>query len=436
MGLASKLFKGDRSVWVIFMLLCFISLIEVFSASSQQVLKDVSRGAFYWAPIVKHATFLLLGFCAVLIVSNIPNKYFSIAIIALPFSIVLLIVTFFFGKETNEASRWLSIGGISFQPSEIAKIACVVFVSFILSRKSELFTPGKKFWIIFIGVGAVCGCILPENFSTAFILGVVCFSMMILGNLPWKKMLCLTGGLMIFVVIIITVLAFVPEKELQKNKITDRFSTWKGRIDEFIGKKEKKNTYYSLEGANYQPANAKIAIARGGLIGRMPGRSVQRDFLPVANSDFIYAIIIEELGLILGGIGVLLLYVFLMFRVAIIARKCEKRFPKFLALGSGLMIVIQAFINMSVAVGLIPVTGQPLPLISSGGTSTVMTCCYIGIILSVSRFSAVMGNEEEEENEKQIEDVELVEGEKLVVDIQGIEVNKDSKNKEQENETV
>jgi cell division protein FtsW len=421
MDLVSKLFKGDRSVWVIFMLLCFISLVEVFSASSQEAFKGVSRGSFLWAPIVKHAEFLMLGFGVVLLLSNIPSKYFSIAIIAHPLSITLLVVTMLIGKEINEASRWMMIGGYSFQPSEFAKVACIVFVAFILSRKPEIFTPNSKFWIILIGVGIACLCILPENFSTAFILFAACFLMMFVGNLPWKKMVLLVVGLIVITGLLIAIIAYVPEKTLRSNRFTDRFVMWKGRIEHFE-KKEKENKY-SLEGANFQPGNAKIAISRGGLFGRMPGRSVQRDFLPVAYSDFIYAIIIEELGLIIGGIGVLLLYVFLMFRVAIIARKCEKQFPKYLALGSGLIIVIQAFINMSVAVGLIPVTGQPLPLISSGGTSTIMTCCYIGIILSVSRFSAGMGNEEESEN--RIENVELDEGEKLVVDIRGIEKNKE-----------
>ncbi|MDR2385906.1 MAG: FtsW/RodA/SpoVE family cell cycle protein [Tannerella sp.] len=431
MDLANKLFKGDRSVWVIFMLLCFISLVEVFSASSQEAFRGVSKGFFLWAPIVKHATFLLLGFGVILLLDNIQSKYFSSAIILLPMSIILLIATFFIGKETNEASRWLSIGKLSFQPSEIAKISCIVFIAFILSRKSEIFTPNNKFWIILIGVGMTFICIFPENFTTAFILFAVCFLMMFMGNLPWKKMFFLTAGLIVFVVLLTVIIINVPEKTLRSNKFTDRFVMWKVRVENF-GKKESDEDKYSLEGAKFQPGNAKIAIARGGFFGRMPGRSIQRDFLPVAYSDFIYAIIIEELGLITGGIGVLLLYVFLMFRVAIIARRCEKQFPKYLALGSGLIIVIQAFINMSVAVGLIPVTGQPLPLISSGGTSTIITSCYIGIILSVSRFNAGMGNEKENESENRIEDVELDEGEKLVLDIQGIEENQESRVKKQE----
>jgi cell division protein FtsW len=360
---------------------------------------------------MKHATFLFFGSVVAWLLSRIKlNKYFSMAaLIGFLFSIVLLILTFFIGEETNEASRWFSIGGYSFQPSEIAKIACIVSVSFILSRKPEILTLSNKFWIITIGIGIACLCILPENFSTAFLLGLVCYLVMILGNLPWKNMLILAT----VVILLIAAIVSIPNETLSKYKATDRVPLWKVRVENFI----KYRNRYTLEGPNFQPGNAKIAIARGSLVGRMPGRSIQRDFLPIAYSDFIYAIIIEELGLIIGGTGVMLLYVFLMFRVAIIARKCKKTFPKYLVLGSGLMIVIQALFNMMVAVGLFPVTGQPLPLISSGGTSTIITCCYIGIILSVSRF----GSEIDEDEENPIEDVELEDGENLVVDIQRIE---------------
>jgi cell division protein FtsW len=410
MDLANNFFKGDRSIWVIFMLLCFVSLVEVFSASSHEIFKAVSKGGFFWTPIVKHATFLFLGSVVAWFLSRIRiNKYFSIAaVIGFLFSIGLLVLTYFTGKEINEANRFFSIGGYSFQPSEIAKLSSIVFVSFILSRKPEIFTVNNKFWIITTGVGIACLWILPENFTTAFLLGIVCYLVMILGNLPWKNMLILAT----VVILLIAAIVSIPNETLSKYKATDRVPLWKGRVENFIKYKNR----YTLEGPNFQPGNARIAIARGGLVGRMPGRSIQRDFLPIAYSDYIYAIIIEELGLIIGGIGVMLLYVFLMFRVAIIARKCEKSFPKYLVLGSGLMIVIQALFNMLVAVGLFPVTGQPLPLISSGGTSTIITCCYIGIILSVSRFGAGIDDEE-----NQIEDVELEDGENLVVDIQRIE---------------
>ncbi|MDR0743366.1 MAG: FtsW/RodA/SpoVE family cell cycle protein [Tannerella sp.] len=395
MGLAGRLFKGDRSVWIIFMFLCLISLVEVYSATSTLAY----RNTYFWTPILRHATFLLMGFAAVLLLHNIPSRYYFVAILLLPLSILMLTVTPFIGVSANEAHRWLSFMGIQFQPSEFAKLACIVFVAFMLS-KQDRFTPGRTFWIVWSGAGLTCLLILPENFSTAFLLFLVCFLMMIVGQAPWKKMtvlflsLTLAGGLS-FVVI-----RSVPD-DFADRYMPKRAATWVGRIKDF-GRDTGENKYV-IDDDNYQVAHAKIAIARGGLFGKLPGRSLQRDFLPQAYSDFIYAIIIEEMGLIIGGVGVMLLYIFLMFRVAIIARRCEKLFPKYLALGCGLLIVIQAFINMAVAVNLIPVTGQPLPLISRGGTSTMLTCFYFGIILSVSRFGAGMGDDEDTDDEERAE---------------------------------
>jgi cell division protein FtsW len=389
--LVNKLFKGDRSVWIIFMFLCLVSLVEVYSATSTLAYRNV----YFWMPIMRHARFLFIGFAAVLVLHNIPSRYYSLAILLLPVSIIMLFVTPFIGVSANDAHRWLSFMGIQFQPSEFAKLACIVFVAFMLS-KQERFTPDKTFWIILVGVGLTCALILPENFSTAFLLFAICFLMMIVGQAPLKKLLLLFATLMLLGGLVFVLLRFMPQNVAHKY-LPDRFMTWKGRIDDF-GKNKDENKYVITDD-NFQVNHAKIAIARGGIFGKLPGRSVQRDILPQAYSDFIYAIIIEEMGLVIGGLGVLMLYVFLMFRVAIIARRCEKLFPKYLALGCGLLIVIQAFINMAVAVNLIPVTGQPLPLISRGGTSTMLTCLYFGIILSVSRFGAGMGDEDDEEEE-------------------------------------
>ncbi len=399
MGLVNKLFRGDRSVWIIFMFLCLVSLVEVYSATSTLAYKNIH----FWTPIVRHASFLLIGFAAVILLHNIPSKYYSAAIILLPVSMVMLLLTPFIGVSANDAHRWLSFMGIQFQPSEFAKLACIVFVAFMLS-KQERFTPDRTFWIVFIVVGITCLLIFPENFSTAFLLFIVCFLMMFVGQAPWKKMTLLLAGLVLFGGLTFASFRLMPD-EFAKNHLPSRFLTWKGRIDDFG--KDKGENKYVINDDNFQVNHAKIAIARGGLLGKLPGRSVQRDFLPQAYSDFIYAIIIEEMGLIIGGIGVMMLYVFLMFRVAIIARRCEKLFPKYLALGCGLLIVIQAFINMAVAVNLIPVTGQPLPLISRGGTSTMLTCFYFGIILSVSRFGAGMGEEADEEEAESSEAEEI-----------------------------
>jgi len=394
MGLINKLFRGDRSIWIIFMLLCLVSLVEVYSATSTLAYKN----PHFYTPIVRHATFLLMGFAAVLVLHHIPSKYYAIAILLLPVSIAMLAITPILGLKINEAYRWISIFGIQFQPSEFGKMACIVFVAFMLS-KQERFSPNKTFWIVLVGVSITCALILPENFSTSFLLFVVCLLMMFVGQAPLKKMFFLLVLIVAFGGVIFSVLHYTPD-EFAKNQFPKRFWTWKERVDDFFDSDKTENKYV-INDDNFQVNHAKIAIARGGVTGKLPGRSLQRDFLPQAYSDFIYAIIIEEMGLVIGGIGVMMLYIILMFRVAIIARRCEKLFPKYLALGCGLLIVIQAFINMAVAVNLIPVTGQPLPLISRGGTSTMLTCFYFGIILSVSRFGAGMGAEEEEEESEE-----------------------------------
>jgi len=390
MEFAQKLFKGDRSVWVIFGILCLISLVEVFSATSTLAY----RNTYYWTPIVRHATFLIIGLGAVLVLHNIPSRYFSFAVMLVPFAIIILAVTPYIGVRANDATRWLEFAGIQFQPSEIGKMLCIIFVAFMLS-KQERFNPVKSFWINFCVVLTICGFIFTENLTTAVILLITCITMMYIGQVPWKPLLTAIAILAMTGIIVIVSLKIMPDSI--KQYIPKRITTWEARFDDFFND-EKKNEKYVITDDNFQVSHASIAIARGGIFGKLPGRSVQRDFLPQAYSDFIYAIIIEELGLT-GGIFVLLLYVVLMFRVAIIARRCEKLFPKYLVLGCGLIIVIQAFINMAVAVQLMPVTGQPLPLISRGGTSTVLTCVYFGIILSVSRFGAGMGNNEDEEND-------------------------------------
>lgn len=396
MDLASKLFKGDRVIWIIFMFLCLISVIEVFSATSTIAYKN----ADHWAPIVRHASFLLGGFVIVLILHNVPYRFFKAFIMLLPLSVLMLIATPFVGINANDAHRWLDIFGIQFQPSELAKLSSVVFIAFLLSKRNR-FTDDQIFKYILIGVGGTCILILPENFSTAFMLFGVCFLMMFIGQLPWKKLCKLAGVMLLALVLFVVLLRVTPAGVVQY--LPDRFATWQGRLERFYDKQDSdtdESGVYKITDDNYQVAHAKIAIARGGVFGRMPGHGQQRDFLPQAFSDFIYAIIIEELGVV-GGVFVLMLYVMLLVRVGMIARKCDKVFPKYLVLGCGLLVVVQALANMAVAVNLIPVTGQPMPLVSRGGTSTLISCIYFGMILSVSRFGADMGNEEDDYPEEE-----------------------------------
>lgn len=408
MDLASKLFKGDRVIWIIFMFLCLISVVEVFSATSTIAYKNAN----YWVPIIRHATFLVVGFFFVLIIHNLPTRFSVILGLLLPVAIFLLLITPFIGVEINGERRWLNILGITFQPSEIAKLCSVCYMALVLSRRNVL-TSKQMFWYILIGVGITCACILYNNGSTAIMLGMIMLMMMFIGQVGFKRILILIGIGLSAILLVWGIYKLTPDTV---EKFLPRIYTWIARLDRhsdnerFAEGTEEKTWVLDMD-EHYQEDLAKIAIAQGGVLGKLPGHGQQRDFLPQAYSDFIYAIIIEETGLA-GGFFVLLLYLILLIRVAMIARRCEKLFPKFLILGCGLMLVTQALINMAVAVGVFPVTGQPLPLISRGGTSTVISCFYIGIILSVSRFGANIGNDEDPvpEEEKASEEALAEEG--------------------------
>ncbi|MDO4756445.1 MAG: FtsW/RodA/SpoVE family cell cycle protein, partial [Parabacteroides sp.] len=279
---------------------------------------------------------------------------------------------------------------------EIAKLAVIGYTAFILS-KQNMFTEKQMFKYILIGAGIVCGLIFTNNGSTALLLFAVVQMMMFFGQISFARLLRFWGMSLALISLLVALLYFAPAGVM--DFLPERAHTWKGRIERFSDPAPSV-TYepgkaVSIDDDDYQVVHAKIAIARGGVLGQFPGHGQQRDFLPQAYSDFIYAIIIEEMGIV-GGVFVLFLYIALLIRVGMIARKCDKLFPKFLVMGCGLLLVAQALTNMAVAVDLIPVTGQPLPLISRGGTSTVISCAYIGIILSVSRFGANMGNEDED----------------------------------------
>lgn len=406
MELASKLFKGDRVIWIIFMFLCLISVVEVFSATSTLAYKNTN----HWAPIVRHATFLLGGFVIILLIHNFHYKFFSTLIFLLPISIVLLIATPWIGVAANDAHRWLDIFGVQFQPSEFAKLSLIVFIAFMMSKRSR-FTEKQIYYSILIMAGITCFIIFWENVSTAIMLFGICFLMMFIGQLSFWKLFRLGAGLLLGCGLLLFLIYNTPDDIL--GKLPGRMTTVKGRIERFVNPTEEKvdkNGIMVITDENYQEVHAKIAIAKGGVFGKMPGHGQQRDFLPQAYSDFIYAIIIEELGMV-GGLIVLFLYIILLVRGGMIARRCEKPFAKYLVLGCTLVVVVQAFANMAVAVDLIPVTGQPLPLISRGGTSILITCIYIGIILSISRFGAGMGNEEEPVAENTAEDHLLAEEE-------------------------
>jgi Bacterial cell division membrane protein len=413
MEFLNKIFRGDRVIWMIFMFLCLISIVEVYSASSTLTFRTD-----YWKPIMRHCMFLLLGVGCVLLVYSFKPKFFSILGVLLPLICLVLIATRFFGTAINGSYRWLTIGGQTIQPSEFAKLSLMVLTAFILSRRKDTPDDSSFKWILIFS-GVTCSIILVDNFSTAAMLFMIVMIMMFVGQIPFKKIFLLSVTLLVAGGIFISLLLFLPGKALEK---VPRAVTWKNRLIEFSeGKKDQplqasdgtRGTYV-IDDDNYQVAHANMAIAGGKVFGKMPGNSVERDFLPQAYSDFIYAIIIEEMGII-GGVAVIFLYFILLIRAGIIARRCDKLFPKYLAIGAALVLVTQAFINMAVAVGLFPVTGQPLPLVSRGGTSTLINCVYIGMILSVSRFENPRGVKREEEiieeleEEKEADDGSLIE---------------------------
>ena len=398
-----NIFKGDKVIWMVFFFLCMISIIEVYSASSSLSYKSGN----YMVPVIRHIGLLFLGLGTMICMLKVKCKFFKIVTpFMLGLSFILLLWVLVAGQSTNGASRWISLAGINFQPSEIAKGAVVLAVAQILSAmQTEYGAEKRAFKYILIVSSIFVALIGLENLSTAMLLCFTILCMMIIGRVPMSQIGKLVGSVLIFICVVFAGVMIVgedkenggnkPENTLTENinekeeapgmaeKMFHRADTWKARIDKFINSKPVAPEDVDLD-KDAQVAHANIAIASSNIVGKGPGNSVERDFLSQAFSDFIYAIIIEEMGL-WGAFFVAFLYIILLFRAGRIANRCENTFPAFLCMGLAIMLVIQALFNMAVAVGLAPVTGQPLPLISRGGTSTIINCLYLGIILSISR---------------------------------------------------
>ncbi|NOQ92582.1 MAG: cell division protein FtsW [Flavobacteriaceae bacterium] len=380
--------KGDKTIWAIIAILAIFSFLPVYSASTNLVY-GVGKGTTF-GYLIKHAILLVLGFAIVFFTHKIPHRFFSgLSVLMLPVVIVLLVVTLTQGTVINgaNASRWIRIPGIGvgFQTSTLAAVVLMMYVSRYLARNKEKEINFKEsFFYLWVPVGVVLVLILPANFSTTAITFAMIILLVFLGGYPFKYIASILGvGILALVLFVLTVRAF---PDTIKNS---RIDTWSSRIENFISGESENN---------YQAEKAKIAIASGEIYGKGPGKSVQKNFLPQSSSDFIYAIIGEEFGLI-GAVFIIILYLVLLYRMVIIATKTITIFGTLLVLGVGFPIVFQALINMAVAVGLFPVTGQPLPLISTGGTSIWMTCFAIGIVLSVSATNeSVIVNEEELDN--------------------------------------
>lgn len=396
-----NIFKGDKVIWIVFFMLCMISLVEVFSASSNLTYKSNN----FIMPIMKHAIMLAVGGFIAVVITNIPCRYFKLAT---PFLILISVATLlwvlFAGESINGANRVIEIAGQTFQPSEIAKGTIILSEAQILSAmQTERGADRKAFKHILVIALPMIFLIGLENLSTALLLFASMFLLMFIGRVPWIQLGKLAGICVGFALMGILLIEIVgddtkvedskltkvekvekPKKERGAiEKMFHRADTWKARINKFTDNTEVDPQDYDLD-KDAQVAHANIAIVSSNVIGKGPGNSIERDFLAQAFSDFIYAIIIEEMGLF-GAALVVFLYIVLLFRTARIANRCDNNFPAFLCMGFALMLVIQASANMLVAVGIVPVTGQPLPLISKGGTSTIINCAYIGAILSVSR---------------------------------------------------
>lgn len=386
--LAAKYFKGDRVIWTVIMLLLIVSMLAVYSSTGTLAYhyKDGNTAYYFF----RHTVFLLVGLFITYVVHKVPYRlYIGISQVVYLIAVVLLIFTLLLGVTKNEATRWLTVPGlgIEFQTSDFAKIALIILVSKILSQNQQSKESLKvAFRSIMMATGIVCILILPTNFSTTALIFGTIWVLMFVGRVDWKYLMGLVG---------IAIVAFgIFVGVVLSSGNTGRVGTWKARIESFAS---------GESGENYQAEQSKIAISTGGFLGKGPGNSMQRNILPHPYSDFIYSIIVEEYGAV-GGFGVMFLYLILLYRAGIIVKKSSRTFPALLAMGLTMSMVFQALINIGVAVNLIPVTGQTLPLVSMGGTSIFFTSAAFGIILSISRNPE---NQEKEEAEP-IEEIEIL----------------------------
>ncbi len=369
----SQIIQGDKALWGLVILLLVFSFMPVYSASSNLAfLYDGGNTGKYLA---KHFFHVTTGIIILYLTHQINPKYFrNLSLVLVPISAVLLLVVLLKGQTIGDAnaSRWLRLPFIqvTFQPSEVAKLSIIMYVARFMTRNPDKIKSFKEsFWPLFVPVAGICLLILPANFSTAALVFFLCLVVMVLGGMAWKNIFTLIGiGLAGLALFIVFVMAFP--------NVSNRVDTWKSRIE----------TYWDGGDSDtgYQVEKSKIAIASGGLTGEGPGKSVQKNFLPQSNSDFIFSVIVEEYGLVMGLILLFMFGIFFMRALSLLA-KIDDPYSALLAFGCGFSICFQAFANMAVAVNLFPVTGQPLPFLSSGGTSLWLTCFMVGIILSMSR---------------------------------------------------
>ncbi|MEC8401921.1 MAG: FtsW/RodA/SpoVE family cell cycle protein [Bacteroidota bacterium] len=376
-GIRERL-EGDRVLWGIALVLTVASLVTVYSAISTLAYKADGNSAKF---LFKQIGLLTGGWVVMFGVHRIHFKYFGkLANALFVLAIAALVFTLLFGTDINDARRWIKIPfiGLTVQTSDFAKLALVLWVARQLQvRANVLHDVWQGLMPILGGIGIVCLLILPSDFSTAAMLGAICVTMLFVGGLPWSHMFRIGALALVGLVSLYGIGKAAPEA-------LPRFGTWANRMESFVGFATGEEGGAS-SAEDYQIELAQVAIHKGGLFPHGPASGTSRNFLPHPYSDMIFAFIVEEWGAIIGGLGLVLLYLALLFRASRTAIKCESAFGRNLVLGLGLMITVQALVNMGVSVRLFPTTGQPLPLVSYGGTSLLFTCLSLGIMLAVSR---------------------------------------------------
>ncbi|MDL5048472.1 putative peptidoglycan glycosyltransferase FtsW [Oscillatoria amoena NRMC-F 0135] len=387
-------------MWAVVILLSIFGLLAVYSSTGTLAYKKQGGNTEFY--LFKHLSFLTFGLILMYLSHLVNFKYYSrISQILLILSFVLLPYTLFFGTDINDARRWITLPviGFTFQTSDLAKLALIMYVArFLSKRQDEIKDFKKSFLPVTITIALICALIMPANLSTALVLFATCLLLMFIGRIAFKHILLVVGSGALAATVLVVMALTLPDDALSK---IARLKTWKHRIEHFAARDNGPVDEREALQTDYQVVQAKIAIASGGLIGKGPGNSTQRNFLPHPYSDFVFAIILEEYGLI-GASFLILLYLVLLFRCIRIVIRSPRAFGALLAVGLSFSLVIQAFINMGVAVNIFPVTGLPLPLVSMGGTSLIFTSMAFGIILSVSR-----DVEEKESLEKQEEGGEV-----------------------------
>ena len=377
-------FKGDKWIWFVIIILSLIGILAVYSATGTLAYSKQGGNTEWY--FLRHTGFLLIGLGLLYFTHLIPFSYYSrISQIFLWISIGLLALTLVIGSEINNATRVIPIPGlgITFQPSDMAKLFLVMYISRYLSKNQEEIDSPRVFWVTLGYILLVVGLIAPENLSTSLVVFLTAGLLMFIGRVNFKYMMYLSLSGVGLISLLVVVLLNINTDGMESNRIP----TWKKRIETFMGKDDGQG--------NYQQLQSKIAVATGGVLGKGPGNSTQRNYLPHPYSDFIYAIIVEEYGL-LGGLVVAGCFLILVYRCLKIVVESPRAFGALVAMGLGHSMSLQAFVNMGVAVGMLPVTGLTIPLVSMGGTSLFMNSIGFGIILGISKYT-------EEEKQQQAE---------------------------------